>query len=298
MNIYIIPVNKVFQPETAKIKYPRHSSYIGVERVFYNWMKEQRAVLVQNAKEADWCYLPIFWTNYFLNHDFAKSGIEELEAECKRVLTFPEKTFTLCQYAQGPIVDLKGAVCFLASRKKENGFDFDMPLLCSPHKFVKRRKKYIASFVGRVSTHPVRRELCRIIKHDRQFLFLGGRWGEKVFVRVMEKSYVCFCPRGFGGGSFRFYEAMQMGVVPVHIGDIDVRPFKNQIDWESCSFYFEDPFEAVRVLKRCSEEKLLDMGNQAARIYKDIFSDDHWCGYLLCELSGGGRESSKQEEKS
>ena len=89
-----------------------------------------------------------------------------------------------------------------------------------------------------------------------------------------------------------------MGVVPVHIGDIDVRPFKNQIDWESCSFYFEDPFEAVRVLKRCSEEKLLDMGNQAARIYKDIFSDDHWCGYLLCELSGGGRESSKQEEKS
>lgn len=282
MKIYIIPVAKEFQPKTSKLTYPKHSSYIGVEREFYNWMVKQNDMLTSDIEEADYCYLPIFWTNYFLNHDFAKTGMDELCKECKEVLLYPEKTFTLCQYDDGPLVDLGGCHLFLASRRIQEAKD--IPLLCSPHIFSRNKKKYLASFVGRAMTHPIRKELKVAVRHNKRFLFLDGKWGEKIFVKVMEKSYACLCPRGYGGGSFRFYEAMQMGVVPVHIGDIDIRPFKGQIDWDKFSFYFEDPYEAIRVLEQYSVERLDEMGKQAAECYSNIFSNDNWCKYVIKEL--------------
>lgn len=281
MKIYIIPISKEFQPEISKITYPKHSSYIGVERVFYNWLNKQNDILTENIEEADYCYLPVFWTNYFLNHNFAKTGMDELRDECKQVVC-PDKTFTLCQYDDGPLVDLGNTVCFLASRTIQGAKD--IPLLCSPHDFAEKKKKYLASFVGRASTHPIRKELKSAVKHNRNFLFIDGKWGEKVFVKAMEKSYSCLCPRGYGGGSFRFYEAMQMGVVPVHIGDIDIRPFKSQIDWDNFSFYFEDPHEAIIALERCPIERLTEMGKQAAQCYNNIFGNDNWCKYVVKEL--------------
>lgn len=289
MRVYIIPVSKAFQPETSCLIYPKTSSYIGVERVFYEWVLHNRnncggeIELTEFAEQADYCYLPVFWTNYFLNHKFAKSGMRELEEECARVVTAPEKTFTLCQYDDGPIVDLGETRLFLASRRTKN--DRDIPLLCSPHKYIDVNKKFIASFVGRAGTHPIRRDLKKILRGCKGFLFLNGKWGEKIFVRVMERSYACLCPRGYGGSSFRFFEAMQMGVVPVHIGDNDIRPFKSQIDWENCSFYFEEPDEAVRVLQECPTERLQEMGRSAKAIYQEIFSNDNWCRYVIRELA-------------
>lgn len=286
MKIYMIPVSREFQPETSQLIYPKHSSYIGVERVFYEWILKDHSgeiELTDSAEEADYCYLPIFWTNYFLNHHFAKSGMKELEAECARAVTAPEKTFTLCQYDDGPVVDLGETVLFLASRRTKN--DRDIPLLCSPHQYTPNaKKKYIAGFVGRAVTHPIRRELKNELKGQKGFRFLNGKWGEKIFVHVMERSYACLCPRGYGGSSFRFFEAMQMGVVPVHIGDIDIRPFKGQIAWEECSFYFEEPGEAVRVLRECPIEQLQRMGRSAKELYEKIFGSDQWCGYVIREL--------------
>ena len=140
--------------------------------------------------------------------------------------------------------------------------------------------------MGRIETHPIRKELLKAAKGKKNFWVLRGHWrlGEKLFVYSIEKSYACLCPRGNGGGSFRFYEAMQMGVVPVHIGDNDVRPFKKYIDWNKCSFYFEDPYVAIQSLEKCSIEKLVEMGKRASEFYRDYFSNDNWCKFVVKEL--------------
>jgi hypothetical protein len=48
----------------------------------------------------------------------------------------------------------------------------------------------------------------------------------------MADSVFALCPRGYGPTSFRLYEAMQMGCVPVYITDQAWLPFKDEILWD------------------------------------------------------------------
>ena len=54
------------------------------------------------------------------------------------------------------------------------------------------------------------------------------------FKRIMRNSIFSLCPRGFGPTSFRLYEAIQMGTIPVYIAEKNehVLPFANKIDWK------------------------------------------------------------------
>ena len=50
----------------------------------------------------------------------------------------------------------------------------------------------------------------------------------------MRNSIFSLCPRGFGPTSFRLYEAIQMGTIPVYIAEKNehILPFANKIDWK------------------------------------------------------------------
>jgi hypothetical protein len=75
-----------------------------------------------------------------------------------------------------------------------------------------------------------------------------------------------------------------MGVVPVHIGDIDVRPFKDFIDWNQCSYYFENPHDAIGFLEQVPIQRLMEMGRKASQFYVDYFASDNWCKFVVKEL--------------
>jgi hypothetical protein len=110
--------------------------------------------------------------------------------------------------------------------------------------------------------------------------------GEKYFIDLMLDSYIALCPRGAGGQSFRMYEAMQLGTVPLYISDIDCRPFKNWIDWEICSFWVENTYNLNQYLGHFGvhKEKLLKMGQLAKTTYDDFLSYGKWCKFVIREL--------------
>lgn len=284
MKIYLLPVNSSFQPE-LKNPYPIYNKKFSLEKEFLNFLMSSKSLLTNDKKLADYFYLPIFWTNWLVQHDYGKNNIEKLKDYVKKMDLDPRKTFTICQYGDGTIVNLGKTKVFLGSRKTKNGYDF--PIVSLPHKepFIKPRKKYLASFVGRLNTHPIREKMHEVLVNTKSVYIYSGSKSEKFFVRKILNSYLSLCPRGFGGTSFRFFESMQLGVVPILIGDIDTRPFKRQINWDEISFYVKKVEEIDKILN-FPKKKLIKMGTNAKKIwYEKFYNNRAWCKMVLKELT-------------
>lgn len=284
MKIYILPIDKKFQPSRQPFRYPRHNKDYGVEQDFLKFLANNKTLLTDDPAKADWHYLPIFWTRWNLNHNFGKDNPAGFEAECNRAIIDPKKTFTICQYDDGPTVNLGETLLFLASRKTAQGID--IPLLSSRRRrpLFPPKIKYLASFVGAVGTHPLRAEMKDALAGDKRFFIFDGHAGKRFFTRETIASLVCLCPRGYGGSSFRLFEAMQLGVVPFMIGDFDTRPFRPDIDWDEFSFYTDDPKKIKDMLAAKSEAELKQMGKKAKEVYENKLAYQRWCSGVLLEL--------------
>jgi len=289
MKIYILPCQSEFQRQRSPFRYPRHSKDWGIEQDFLKYLHRPRPLLTNDPQEADWHYLPIFWTRWHYSHKYGKIGVPELQAEVDRILRDDRKTFTVCQFDDGPVVKIGEAAIFWGCRKTDQGID--IPLLCSPHwkPLFSPAKKYLASFIGRIATHPMRQEMAAQLAH-RHDVYLEDtpvydqQKPAKYFVRNLLESYIALCPRGYGGSSFRFFEAMQLGVVPFLIGDLDTRPFKRFINWDEMSFWAQSVEQMKNTLNMVQQATLIQMGKRAADVYKEQLAYQKWCAYVLREL--------------
>lgn len=284
MKIYILPVPAVLQPQRQRKIFPVHNMDYGIEQDFLAYLKTSRDVRLTGPDEAEWHYLPVFWTRWAVNNGLGKRARRKLHKLVRRSIVNDRKTFTVCQHKDAPFIPLGRTVVFLASRKTDRGID--VPLLSSPHRLPRSRpaKKYLASFVGNPASHPVRRRMFRKLGGKNGFYLKAGNKGERFFVRKTLQSYASLCPRGQGGSSFRFYESLQLGVVPVMIGDRDTRPFKKDIRWGKVSFYVRTPEQAAAVLQKADKRKLLAMGRRGARLWKTKLTYRKWCRFALREL--------------
>lgn len=286
MNIFILPVNKQFQPKSQPLKYPPHNKDYGVEQDFHRYLLKHKELLTQNPDDADWHFLSVYWNRWHISHDFALTGLEELQEEVLRCILEDTKTFTICQFAAGPSVDVGKTTLFLSSRNTKEGID--IPLLCSPHRkpSVMPQKKYLASFNGTMVRHPLRRQMADQFR-DQDDISIGPDIGTKRFVRRIMESYIALCPRGYGGNSYRFFEAMQLGVVPFLVGDIDTRPFKRFINWDEISFFADNIADVqgkLDFLRESDKFHLISMGKRAFQCWENHLNYQKWCQYVVEEL--------------
>jgi len=285
MKIFIHSISNKFQPGPTKFIYPSHNKTdYGVEQDFFIYLNNHPELLTTNPDDADWHYIPVFWTRWHMNHDFAKYGIDELQEYVDQIIPDYKKNFTICQYADGPIVKLKQTIFFLASRNSSNGLD--IPTLSALHRFpfFTPSKKYRASFVGRIHTHPIRLKIAEQLKGRNDILIKDGDFGSRFFVKTIMQSRIVLAPRGYGGSSFRFYEAMQLKTVPFLIGDIDTRPFKKYIPWDEMSFYTSNVEELIEILDGKTDKELEIMGSNNYTFFLNNLTYQKWCPYVIKEL--------------
>jgi hypothetical protein len=284
MKIHVLPLPDSMRPSQQPFRYPAGNDDYGVEQEFLDWLNEHPELTTTDPQTADFHYLPVFWTRYHLNHNYGKDGQEALKDAVTKSIRDDAKTFTICQYDDGPLIDLGRAVLFLASRKTPDGID--IPLLRAAHHlpFWKPAKKYLASFVGRLGTHPMRQTMANAVQGQKNILIADGDRGVRFFVRTTLASYAVLAPRGYGGSSFRAFEAMQLGIAPFVIGDLDTRPFRSFVDWDSFGFYTSDPARIPETLAGIGEARLLDMGHRAHDVYERQFAQRRWCPYVIEEL--------------
>lgn len=112
------------------------------------------------------------------------------------------------------------------------------------------------SFCGSPSTYPLRqywldtikssnRVICDFITRDRFFLMYKDdpsvvKEYKNEFINNMKYSEFCFCPRGTGNFSLRFYEALHNGRIPILLNTDTLLPNENQIDYKQFCVFSND----------------------------------------------------------
>jgi hypothetical protein len=283
LRVHVLRVGERLQPQRQAFHYPRHNADYGIEQDFLAYLASHPECMASSPAAADWHYLPVWWTRWHLNHDYGRTGIDDLQAAAA-VIEDDGKTFTICQYDDGPLVDLGATTVFLGSRTGCDGHD--APLLSSPHRrpWWPPRKLYRASFCGRLSTHPIRQAMAETLTARDDALIVDGDGGPSFFVGRTLESRIALAPRGYGGSSFRFYEAMQLGVVPLLLGDVDTRPFKRLLAWDSVSLYAASADTLKELLDAHDDRHLDAMGRAARTVYDRQLAYGRWCALVLAEL--------------
>lgn len=142
--------------------------------------------------------------------------------------------FTICQYDDGPLVDVPDCLVFSAGGLPNNAEPIPLLSNCHPMAdFDKEERGTLASFVGSIETHKIRQKMNDELrgKESIEIFATDHKSSIDLFREKMQDSYFALCPRGYGKTSFRMYEAMQFGCIPVYISDKHWLPFQQYINW-------------------------------------------------------------------
>jgi hypothetical protein len=140
---------------------------------------------------------------------------------------------------------------FYASEKKKNEYAFPV--------FIPDISKHSKGFSDRASigfcgdsNRPIRKEALDVLKssgfmvqHDEVFSFFQNPYANKIegrrqFFNNLQNNIFILCPRGCGNFSYRFYETMCFGRIPVFINTDSVLPFENLIDYKNEIVFVEE----------------------------------------------------------
>jgi hypothetical protein len=238
----------------------------------------------------------------------SENDYEKLRAN-ELIRRFPAKAFVVhdgdevLRYSQGVLTSLTRSPWNLG-RFRSGSYslfhrDFKNPFI--ERWFAERKhastppptKKYLASFFGR-NCLPLRGQLLAL-KWTRGDIFirdtthhfdnfthhpLGKGPAQEAYFNVASQSKFILCPRGNGASSIRFFEAMQLGAVPVLISDDWVLPLGP--DWKKCILRIpERALDTLETTLIAHEEAAPEMGMEAQRAYEKFFDGEAYVRYLV-----------------
>lgn len=240
----------------------------------------------QENVKSDRKYIDILWTNLFNNRVYLGNYYPDVQGELNK-LPMDDKYFTVCQFDDGPLEKFpKDTLIFSAGGNREGDNIIPIPLICSPipkDKIIKKEKTIFASFVGSRNTHPIRIEMCKYLANKDEYVISSGNWSSSVpmknvdhFIDITCSSKFSLAPRGYGKSSFRLYEILQLGSVPVYISDIHYLPWMDELDWNDfCVPVNADEIEEIdEILKSIDDTKYKKLLENGQKIYQDYFSLD------------------------
>ena len=223
-----------------KDTYPPFKNGLYLEEYFFFFMRKNKINLKRK-------YIPALWTNFQIEPWF-KYKINEMQKSLDDwVKKNPSSNgyFVIVQHDNGVMLKLPQKT--LVFNSGNNGHiplpliyqDIDNKLEKIPRKNF-NKKKNLCSFVGTL-THKLRTDMFKILKDKSNFLLIdSGAWSsnikiekQRTFIDTTIESKFALAPRGYGRTSFRFFEIMQLGCIPVYIwNDIEWLPYKDIIDYE------------------------------------------------------------------
>ena len=164
---------------------------------------------------------------------------------------------------------------------------FSLPLYSEDlSSFSKRQKNiYDASFIG-AATHPVRTTIAENLpSYCNSYAKLNDIffWNEpdaskrqeirNSFLKICAQSRFVLCPRGFGENSFRFFETISLGRIPIIISDSVEMPFEDIIDYDEFSFRIgEDDLREISSIVKLDDRKYAQMQQKGREIRDEFFT--------------------------
>lgn len=290
MNIIEFPDN--YKPKLS-VKYPPFMIGDHIEEHFYYYNKKKKSYLrtyllgifIKN----------ILGYNYFNQDNYNR---RKLQRQFNK-LTNSQDVYCILHEDDDPIHHSKRLFIDVPDKTIIFGAsygDIPIPLLYddgglfeSKERTPIENKKYLCSFIG-ANSHAVRTKMQEYISGIPDFYSSLDKWKEDVsidkqneFIEVSLDSKFGLAPRGNGRGSFRFYELLKLGVIPIYIwDDIEWLPYKEYIDYSafSISININDIHTLELLLKSISNEKITLMLAEYQKV-KHWFTPDGLSEYIL-----------------
>ncbi len=270
--------NDALRVKSVSPKYPPYHTGKYLEEYFFQRWNEEN---ISSDRE----YIDVFWTNVFCNAMFAGKQYQNIQNELDQTLNPEGKYFTVSQFDDGPFENFpEDTLIFSAGGNREGDNIIPIPLICSPipKELISSKEKTIfASFVGSRNTHSIRMDMCNHLRGKEGYKITAGNWSTTVpvenfkrFVDITCSSKFALAPRGYGKSSFRLYEILQLGTVPVYISDVHYLPWMDELDWNDfCVPINEDEIEYIdTILKSISDVEYNRLLENGRKVYEEYFS--------------------------
>lgn len=128
---------------------------------------------------------------------------------------------------------------------------------------------------------------------------VGRHWGRyegtpegdrrrQIFVDALGRSRLVLAPRGAGQHSYRLFEAMSAGRVPVVLADDYMLPMSEFVDWDTCIFRVAEAKaasvaeEVLAINERCRPQPCMEeMARRARQAWADWLAPARWDDMVL-----------------
>ena len=204
---------------------------------------------------------------------------------------YPNKTFVYCD-SDSPIYLMPGLYPSMSRRSR-----FSASMLSCPYLQPEGRRfeqlpvpsvapDLLFSFAGNVRTHRVRGKIMNlthpraVLKDVRPSKDSPSRSAmDEDYWHLIARSKFVLCPQGVGTGSYRVFEALCAGRVPVIVSDDWQEP--DGVDWGECSVRVasREVAEIPRLLERL-EPKFEAMAMAARHSYASHFATESLFDYI------------------
>jgi hypothetical protein len=225
-------------------------------------------------------YIGISWTTLYCDNKYhhIQAFLDSLPRD--------RKYFTVSQHDDAPAHRLPpDTLCFSAGGNVRGANIIPIPLICSPlpvEIVADGERPILASFIGS-NTHRVRQKITETYKDSEHIRIFMKGWTPSVsdndflvFTDMTKNSKFCICPRGYGLNSFRLYEAMQLGAIPIIVTDEFYLPWADEIKWcEFSELVSEDMiYHIEKLVLSYSKEQIQIKQNRIKELYPKYFSMD------------------------
>lgn len=270
--------NDDLRPSSISPTYPPYHTGEYLEEYFFRRWNEE-------GIKSDRKYIDVFWTNVFCNSMFAGQQYQNIQGELDSCLDQNEKYFTVSQFDDGPFENFPDdTLIFSAGGNREGENIVPIPLICSPipqELITQKEKTIFASFVGSRNTHPIRMDMCKHLFGKDGYEISAGNWSATVpmdnfkrFIDITCSSKFALAPRGYGKQSFRLYEILQLGTVPVYVSDVHYIPWSDELDWNDfCVPVNEDEIDQIDdILKSINDVEYNRLLENGKKVYEEYFT--------------------------
>ncbi len=219
-----------------------------------------------------------------------------------------------------PLYFLPGLYACLEKKWSNNNWTRAMHYLHGPDNLYMTRDrihstpKYLFSFIGNTNTHSCRQEILKlrggrgyIVDTRNEIKRMGilqskeEKEKENARYRIkyadsLYKSKFILCPRGFGTSSFRIFEAMRCGRIPVIISDEWVEPYGSE--WSKFSFRIaESEISKIPDFLAQNEHRFADMSSYARKAWEQGYSKKAAFNQLMNELANLNEHAERPRPK-
>lgn len=219
--------------------------------------------------------IPVSWTTCYVENKI--NGLQQLIYSLDQT----KKYFTVAQHDDAIREILPpDTLCFNAGG---NGGGVPIPLICSPivtEEIEDVGRDIFCSFVGSI-THPIRSYLLSSLGNKEEYYFSAKNWTSSVsdnelqnFISITKRSIFALVPRGYGKSSFRLYEVIQLGAIPVFVYDEPWFPFEDDLDWDSFSvrIHVSQIDKIDQILKSINTDTIDSMRRSLSSVWSENFN--------------------------